>query len=147
MFQILKNLQRLRGNAPQTPQRGVAPAPDQGPTGPWTPVQDFQFSNVRPMLMSAKLKWKRFKTDHNEKTLIQISREYRGLLKKTERTARKKYHLKLKTLRHNNPTEYWKEIKDKRNADCPINIEDLYDHFKNLFFLLRSPCAEEDTRM
>ena len=88
--------------------------------------------NKRASYMSAKLKWKRFKTDHNEKTLIQISREYRGLLKKTERTARKKYHLKLKTLRHNNPTEYWKEIKDKRNADCPINIEDLYEHFKNL---------------
>ena len=41
LFQILKNLQLLRGNAPQTPQRGVAPAPDQGPAGPWTPVQDF----------------------------------------------------------------------------------------------------------
>ena len=45
-----KILQLLRGVAPQTPQRGVAPAPDQGPTGPWTPVQDFQFSNVRPMI-------------------------------------------------------------------------------------------------
>ena len=54
LFQILKNLQRLRGVAPQTPQRGVAPAPDQGPAGPWTPVQDFQFSNVRPMLISKK---------------------------------------------------------------------------------------------
>ena len=32
-----KILQLLRGVAPQTPQRGVAPAPHQGPTGPWNP--------------------------------------------------------------------------------------------------------------
>ena len=88
--------------------------------------------NKRASYMSAKLKWKRFKTDNNEKSLIQISREYRALLKKTERTARKKYHLKLKIMRHNNSAEYWREIKGKRNTECPINIEDIYDHFKNL---------------
>ena len=38
-----------KSSAPQTPERGVAPAPDQGPIGPWTPLQDFHFKNVTPM--------------------------------------------------------------------------------------------------
>ena len=50
----LKNLQLLRGFAPQTPQQGVALATHQGATGPWTPnyFPDFENFKVSPMVLS-----------------------------------------------------------------------------------------------
>ena len=48
--------------------------------------------------------------------MIQISRKYRALLKKTMKAARKKYHLKLKTMRYNDITGGKKEIKVVKNA-------------------------------
>ena len=82
--------------------------------------------------MKAKADWKRLKTRDNEKKLAKISKEYRGLKKKTMKSARRNYHTRLKTMKYNNPTEYWREVKDKVDNDCPISLEDLFNHFQTL---------------
>ena len=35
-------------------------------------------------------------------------------------------------MRYNDLTNYWRELKDKTNNTCPINIDDLCNHLKKL---------------
>ena len=67
-----------------------------------------------------------------ENEFIQRSREYSRALKLAKRTTRRKWHKELRNMKFSNPKLYWKKVKGQPSKQCPIDLNTLYTHFKNL---------------
>ena len=81
---------------------------------------------------SAKHKAKKSKSVFDLEELKIKSKEYKSCLRIAERKMQNSWHRELRSLKSNNPREYWKKIQRKKHSSVPVALQNLYEHFKSL---------------
>ena len=98
---------------------------------PWF---DFECKNQRRKYLTLKNRLSKFKSDSNLEILRKAARLYKNLIKRKKKIFNKDLAAKLRSLKTDDPREFWNTINKTNNSSkkCPISMDKLFNHFNKL---------------
>ena len=93
----------------------------------------------------AKHVCKQFNNEFNNENLKRCSKEYKKTLRLAERSMIKRRNNELLDLKVTDAKEYWKRIRDNKKNSCPIEMENLFNHFQSINVKVDVDSDEEST--
>ena len=88
--------------------------------------------NIRKEYHRAKQNNNRYKTAESHSNLVTKSKAYKLALKTELRNHEQNLIHEIRTLKSNNPKDYWKLFSRRKTEKVSVSLEELSNHFKNL---------------